>query len=316
MKILTLYGTDEKKTASALLKQIKKHKIGAEGLLLDAGWASREPSLGACLGEATHVAAVLSSAAMDAGANPGAGAPANAAAGSPWFAYAAGFARAQGLPFLGYGADSGSLPGIFTDQIIPISTEDAFERYLSREAETWPAEARFREAKAALLDQGVPFNQESFSACAGGGNLEGVKLFLQAGYSPDARDKFGVHPLCLAARAGDRPIVKVLLQAGAAVNLQSQDRGSSALIDCASGKHHDIARDLLAAGADLNLKSKDGQSALIIAVGLNDEPMAEMLLKAGANPDEPDSLGASARKYAQLFNKPPMMELFRKYGNR
>jgi ankyrin repeat protein len=105
-----------------------------------------------------------------------------------------------------------------------------------------------------------------------------------------------------------------LLKAGASVNLQAEDRGTTALIDSTAGKYMDIMDLLLEAGADVNLKSKDGQSALIIAVGLNDEASTERLLKAGANADEPDSLGASARKYALLFNKPAMVELFKTYA--
>jgi ankyrin repeat protein len=119
--------------------------------------------------------------------------------------------------------------------------------------------------------------------------------------------------LCLAVRAGDRDMSGLLLKAGASVNLLAGDRGGSALIDAALGKHAGILMDLLAVGANTNVKSKDGQSALIIAVGLNDEPTVELLLKAGANVDEPDSLGASARKYAALFNKPGIVNLFKTY---
>jgi ankyrin repeat protein len=159
----------------------------------------------------------------------------------------------------------------------------------------------------------IPFSEESLENCISERKVQAVSHFIDAGFSPNTQDKFGVPLLNLAARAGDRDIVKLLLNAGASVNFQAADRDTTALIDSTAGKYSDIMELLLEAGADVNLKSKDGQSALIIAVGLNDEVSVELLLKAGANPDEPDSLGASARKYAMLFNKPAMTALFKTY---
>jgi ankyrin repeat protein len=188
------------------------------------------------------------------------------------------------------------------------------DTYLAHAAEEWVAEEAFNAAKSALLDQGLPFTEESLEECVKKRNVQGVSLFLKAGFSPNARDKQGVPLLNHAARAGDRIIAEILLAAGAELDARADDRGSSALIDSALGKHSDIARVLLAAGADVNIKSKDGQSALIISVGLSDEALVEMLLKAGAKADEPDALGASARKYAALFNKPGILELFNTYA--
>jgi ankyrin repeat protein len=186
--------------------------------------------------------------------------------------------------------------------------------HLKNEALEWTRVNGRRLAREQLLDQGVPVNEESLARSVLEKQREAVSLFLQTGFSPDTADHAGVPLLCLAARAGDREILGDLLKAGAGVNLPAHDRGGSAVIDAALGKHSGILEDLLAMGADVNVKSKDGQSALIISVGLNDEPTVEMLLKAGANADEPDSIGASARNYAALFNKPAMVALFEKYA--
>jgi hypothetical protein len=296
INILLLYDDQGTDAAALLLKRLEKLRLDADFHLMGDDWAALSPTLGEHLAGASHIAAVLSPSA----------------AASPWFAFAAGFALGKGLPFLGYGADLG-LP-VYSKWVSPISGEEELDAYFIREQAEWPLREARRQAKLALLDMGVPFSEESFEQCIRERKTAAAALFLEAGFSPDARDNTGVPLICLAARAGDRHITNMLLKAGASVNLQALDRGSTALIDCASGKHRDIMADLLAAGADVNLKSKDGQSALIIAVGLNDEEAVALLLKAGANPDEPDSLGASARKYAALFNKPGMMELFNAHG--
>ncbi|MDR0286271.1 MAG: ankyrin repeat domain-containing protein [Clostridiales bacterium] len=105
-------------------------------------------------------------------------------------------------------------------------------------------------------------------------------------------------------------IFELLIQSGAQLNLQADDRGISALIESVMSKQYGMVSDLINAGADLNLKSKDGQTALVVAAGASDEKMVELLLKAGADPDIPYSLGASARKYAALFRNRVILELF------
>lgn len=295
---MVLYDAQGKKTAAPLLRQLQKLGIEVDSQAMEAGWHGLAPLSAERLSGITHGVVVFSPAAAE----------------SSWFCFIAGYALGKGLPLLGFGAGADSPGQVFSGYLIPFSGKDGLMDYFSRAREEWPLQEAYRRAKASLLDMGIPFSEDSFEQCINERKAAAAALFLEAGFSPDARNKAGVPLLCLAARAGDRNIVEILLKAGASVNLQALDRGSSALIDCASGKHSDIMAELLAAGADVNLKSKDGQSALIIAVGLNDEASVEILLKAGANPDEPDSLGASARRYAALFNKPPIMELFKTYA--
>jgi hypothetical protein len=190
-------------------------------------------------------------------------------------------------------------------------TENDFSDLLNREFPEWIEKDIQKQARNDLLATGIPYNEESFERCVIEENTWAAELFLKAGFLPDAKDKNGVPLLNLAARTGNPKMVKILLNGGAKIDQQSQDRGSSALIDACTGKAIDIVKDLIAEGADVNLKSKDGQSGLVIAVGLNDEETAAALLEAGANPDDPDALGASARKYAALFNKPGMIALFK-----
>ncbi|MDR3145771.1 MAG: ankyrin repeat domain-containing protein, partial [Treponema sp.] len=255
-----------------------------------------KPLLSGQLGSATHILVVFS----------------RFTAGSSWFAYVAGFALGKGIPLLAWGADAGKVEPVFSKYLIPLRDEAVLSAYFSGEKVRQPPS--YKEAKLSLLEQGIPFTVEALEGCISGGKTAAVELFLQAGFSPDTRNSAGVPLLCLAARAGSRSIVTALLKAGAQVNLQALDRGSTALIDSVAQKQRDIMADLLAAGADVNLKNKNGQTAIILAVGYNDAVCTEMLLKAGAKVDEPDSLGASARKYADLFKQPAILKLFDKYA--
>jgi ankyrin repeat protein len=233
-----------------------------------------------------------------------------------WVHFVAGYALAIKLPVLLYGSAQENPGSLLSKSLIPVKNEQELSAYAGREMpDVFVREIQNR-AKYKLLEGGIPFTEEAMTNCVVGGNSEAVSLFIEAGYSPNIQDRFGVPLLNLAARMGDRKIAAILLKAGARLNQQAEDRLSSALLDAVAGSFHGIVKDLLAAGADVNLKSRDGQSALIIAVGLNDRDSAEMLLRAGADPDEPDKLGASARKYASLFNKPAMTALFNAYNQK
>jgi hypothetical protein len=308
MKIVIFHDEKGKKTAVRLRKHISNQKISTEACLLPpeegAGPRGIPPQ------DTTHLVMVFS---PESGAAAGTADLTGVSAALAWAFFAAGFAAGAALPLVYYGLDLAAIHPSFPPARFVIKNEDDFIAYLEKEQQEWSRRESYEQAKADLLDMGIPFNQESLGQCITERKSRAAALFLKAGFSPDTRDKAGVPLLCLAARAGDRNILSMLLDAGASVNLRAGDRGGSALIDGALGKYRDIMAVLLAAGADVIMKSKDGQSALIIAVGLNDEVSAEMLLKAGADPDDPDHLGASARKYAALFNKPSMVALFGAY---
>jgi hypothetical protein len=299
VKIVVLHGGDGKTDAVKALKILEEHTPDVQIILLDSDWLMFPVRLAECLKEAVRVVLIFSPSVTQ----------------SSWLPFLLGFSVGRHERILAYGVDLKDLPETLFSQIEPFIREKDFRAYFSKNAPLWAAEEHEQEARTALLDQGIPVTYRAFANCIRDRNLQGVNLFLQAGFLPNSYEA-GIPYLCLAARTGDRDIVGTLLKAGVDVNARSQDRGGSALIDSALGKYDDIGADLLAAGAEVNAKSKDGQSALIIAVGLNDAVFAEMLLRSGANPDDPDALGASARKYASLFNKPAIMELFEKYAAR
>jgi hypothetical protein len=235
-----------------------------------------------------------------------------------WFDFFAGFSYGSGLSFFAYGEEAVMrVPEEFVSCFTPIKTEAALQRFLESETELLRKHEAAREivrAREALLQMGIPISGESLANCAGEGGMREVSLFLAAGFSPDTRNKTGVPLLNIAARKGNWEVLRLLIQSDAQLNLQADDRGTSALIDSVMGKQYGLANDLIRAGADLNITSKHGQTALVVAVGAGDEKMVELLLKAGADPDIADSMGASARKYASLFHQSSVTTLFDAYA--
>ncbi|MDR1318064.1 MAG: ankyrin repeat domain-containing protein, partial [Treponema sp.] len=228
--------------------------------------------------------------------------------------FISGYFSALKTPLLLCGKRALSFAANLSQYVIPLETSASFSSFLKNGVQTWEEAAIKRRAKGLLLERGIPFNEEALANMVIGGNVENMSLFLEAGFSSDTRDRYGVPLLCLASRSGNYEAIKILLKAGANIDLQAGDRLNTALIDSTSGKCREIMKELIDAGADVNLKSRSGQSALIIAVGLNDEESVEMLLKAGAGADDPDSLGASARTYAGLFQNPSIVNLFKTYA--
>jgi hypothetical protein len=231
-----------------------------------------------------------------------------------WLDFLAGFSYGSRLPFLVYGEKAiECIPVEFTSFFRPIKSESSLHDYVDAENEAfikWEAARKIIKAREALLQMGVPVNGETLADCVSKDSIQVVSLFLEAGFSPDTRNKTGVPLLNLCARKGNPEILRLLIQSGAQLNLRADDRDTSALIETAMSKQYNMAQDLIDAGAGLNIKSRDGQTALVVAAGSSDEKMVEILLKAGADPDIPDSLGVSARKYASLFHNSVILNHF------
>ena len=234
--------------------------------------------------------------------------------GGNWFDFLAGFSRCCRIPILVFGQDA--ISGIsheFSSCFSFINDEASLTTYLEYEVEAFKKQEAAREiikAQNRLLKMGVPVTGEALCQCVIEGKVEELSLFIAAGFSPDARNKSGIPLLNLAARNDRREIIKYLLMINAELNIVSEDRGTTALIDSVMAKKYDLMMDLLKAGINVNAVSKDGQTALVVAVGIGDEKTIISLLEAGSDPDIQDSMGMSARQYALLFYKDKLGKFF------
>ena len=88
-------------------------------------------------------------------------------------------------------------------------------------------------------------------------------------------------PLILATKLDNEIIVRILIDAGANVDIKD-DNGNTALMISSSKGNENITRILIDAGADMNIKNNERNNALILATNNGHENISRILISAGA----------------------------------
>jgi len=229
---------------------------------------------------------------------------------SSWLPFVIGYARGENRRMSLYRSDADWRAPPWIGDLPVFDDEEETVLFFQIAREEWYVNQHRQQARSSLLEMGISYHIDSLMLCIKDGNILAVELFLDSGYPPDIRDRNGVPLLCQAARSHHLSILKLLLERGADIDIQSEDRGYSALMDAAQCGSEPIVRHLLEAGANPALVSKDGQTALILAVGRADLDIASLLYQFKADPDYVDKLGLSARKYAKLFKHVSISAMF------
>lgn len=126
----------------------------------------------------------------------------------------------------------------------------------------------------------------------------------------DVKNDSGRTPLMVASERDDIDIVKLLIGAGADLNVQIPSglyKGETALHIATRQNHQEVVQHIIYGGADLNIKEDGGKTPLMMASERGNLEIAKMLIAAGAdvNVQIPGGLykGQTALHIATRVNK-------------
>ncbi len=200
---------------------------------------------------------------------------------------------------------------INVDNVIDFSDFENLENLLKQNLPTYIAHEEKKKAMKVLFEKGIPFTPDCFSFQIAKDNLEICELFVKAGMDVNDRDSAGTPFLCFAARNGKKDMVQWLLEKGADIDVVSQDRGYSPVMDAVWKSNKEIVEMLVNKGANLNFVSRDGQTALILATGSGNFDICRILAENGADPTIKDRMGMSSIDYANLFKKEDILNIYK-----
>ncbi len=112
--------------------------------------------------------------------------------------------------------------------------------------------------------------------------VEVVRLLLARQADASPRDDAGATPLLWAAMRGNRAIVELLLDHGAAIDSRDDAHGATPLHMGVRGGHRAVTELLLTRGADVKIRDKEGKTPLGWAVAENRRELAGLLRQHGA----------------------------------
>lgn len=131
------------------------------------------------------------------------------------------------------------------------------------------------------------------------GNETCIRMLLEAGGQCDMRSRPAGHtPLFIAAYRGHQDCVRTLLSMGADSNALAGN-GASALLAAIDGEHVDIVRLLLQAGADVEVQLDACQTRpVLLACSKKNREILDLLIDAGAQTGVANRWGLTPRQCA------------------
>ena len=121
-------------------------------------------------------------------------------------------------------------------------------------------------------------------------------------------------PLKVAVVRGYLPIVKLLIDNRANVDLPGKKSGATALIRAVGNDFLEVVRLLLKHKANVDLPKKNGDTALMVAVIYGNLEMARLLIEMGADHNPKDKEGRTALMVAVIYDHLEMARLLIENG--
>ncbi len=145
------------------------------------------------------------------------------------------------------------------------------------------------------------------------GSAETLRLILQAGAGPDARDGHGITPLMAAAYLGNMETIPVLIEAKADLKAGSL-KGETALMFAAEGGRYEAARLLLDAGSEVDALGEQRASALMYAAQQGADDVVALLVERGADVNRKAAPGLTALDFARQNHRTTTVALLENGG--
>lgn len=149
-------------------------------------------------------------------------------------------------------------------------------------------------------------------AAARKGNLDMVKLLIEADAKVEFHAKGDETPLMAAAQYGHLNVVQYLVAQKADVNRKVSGDGTALLVAARSG-HLSVVRYLLEQDADINAEVSGDGTALINAARNGQYEVAKLLLEHGADPFQVSPGDEYAMYHARMNGDKKMIQLLRGY---
>ena len=211
------------------------------------------------------------------------------------------------------------LPDVFTAEILPkldmTDTLSLAQVNKAYNAAVWSADGvRSLEAKIKThivkIEKNKGWITEPLYWAAKHGNVPAVRGLLESGVDVNkglTQDKRTA--LYVAAQHGQVAVVKALIEAGADVNKTGGDK--SALIFAVAQGQASCVVELIKAGADVNLASNDISTPLAEAIIYGHDAIAGMLILAGADVGKEHGLFIAL---AELYKQVNIVKLLKQFG--
>jgi ankyrin repeat protein len=144
------------------------------------------------------------------------------------------------------------------------------------------------------------------------GNLDALKLLLDAGADVNARNNFDATALLWAARDPDK--AKLLIERGADVNVRSKLGRTPLMVAALRKGGSAIVALMLAKGADVYAKDSRDTTALGLAASVGDAETMRLLLAKGADPNAVGINGSRPISAAAIGREPDAARLLIEKG--
>lgn len=146
-------------------------------------------------------------------------------------------------------------------------------------------------------------------------NIPRIKQLAKGKGKLDFVDSRAMSPLMVAANDNNLEIVKILVEAGADVNLKNPENGKTALMYAAGNGYVEVCQFLIGSkGVLLNAKDKAGKTALMYAVFFARKDIVPLLIDSGANVNSRSDTDESALSIALKTGRMEIVKLLQDKG--